>query len=346
MAKSRVVRSVRSVQIEWQAPACEQMGFPWLRYVEPDGTVHGSAADPHWSQHHTLPMTMRIALGASANTLWVLDSAGTIHRSADAGCTWSVVTAAPEVLAREFDAEFAARHAERVYVYTVGRHQPRPTSILRLTGSTVERFAVPDPRGFVKLEVSPTNPLHLRAIGKLGIAWESTDGAATWTAHGSPSLFIGEARSASFNPQNFDHILVGTKTQGLWESRDGGKTWKLTHFGATEVEGVRFAPSNPNVIYAGVVPSRLYRSTDGGATFTLVDVSANLPWARLYYMERLFTVNPRDPLTFAAGGERGIGLKMIGPDGTRTSKAFENVGDAVWAPSGILYYVMTWAELR
>jgi hypothetical protein len=131
----------------------------------------------------------------------------------------------------------------------------------------------------------------------------------------------------------------------LWESRDGGRTWTLIQFGGTEVEGVRFAPSNPGVIYAGVVPSKLMRSTDGGKTFTTVDISWNPPWSRLYYMSDLFAVSPRDPLTSAAGGERGVGVKIVGPNGVR-STPFDNIGALVWAPSGTIYYSMTWAELR
>lgn len=344
LAKTRATRSSHVTPVaaaRWTVPQCESTGLPWLRYVERDGTTHKSAAD-----RKLAPRTTGLGVGAPANTLWAFDDTGMIHRSGDAGCTWSEVASVPEVLAKEAYAEFAARHADRVYVYTTARPVARPTSIVRLTGGTVETFAAPDAGGFIGIEVSPIDSLHLRAIGRTGTAWESKDGAATWKALGAPALFINFVRSAAFHPRNFDHILTGTKSQGLWESLDGGRTWALKAFAGKEVEGVRFAPSNPDVIYAGVVPLALERSINGGRTFKVVDIASNGPWARLYYMDHVFAVNPKDALAFASEGERAVGVKIISPAGTVTSKAFENIGDAIWAPNGILYYTMTWAELR
>ncbi|HEX8411297.1 MAG TPA: hypothetical protein VF883_20725 [Thermoanaerobaculia bacterium] len=345
-AKTRATRSTHVTPVaaqQWTLPQCQSTGLPWLRYVERDGTTHGSSVDRKYAESRHIH---GLAVGAPANTLWALDETGMIHRSGDAGCTWSEVTSVPEVLAEEAFAEFAARHADRVYVYTSAKPIARPTSIVRLTGATVETFAAPDPVGFIGIEVSPTDSLHLRAIGRSGTAWESKDGAATWKPVGAPKLFINFVRAAAFNPRDFDHILIGTRSQGLWESRDGGRTWTLLAFAATEVEGVRFAPSNPDVVYAGVVPSSLRRSTDGGRTFKNIDVAVAGPYARLYYMDRLFAVNPRDPLAFASEGDRAVGVKITSPAGKVTSKAFENVGELIWAPNGLIYYTMTWAELR
>lgn len=346
MAKTRATRSTHvppPVVTQWTLPQCQSMGLPWLRYVERDGTTHGSAVDRKYAEPRHIS---GLAAGAPANTLWAFDETGMIHRSGDAGCTWSEVASVPEVLAEEAYAEFAPRHADRVYIYTTARPIARATSIVRLTGATVETFKAPEPGGFIAIEVSPYDSLHLRAIGRTGTAWVSNDGAATWTPLGMPALFINFVRAAAFNPRNFDHILMGTRSQGLWESHDGGRSWTLKAFAGKEVEGVAFAPSNPEVIYAGVVPSALQRSTDGGRTFKLIDVASNGPYARLYYMDRLFAIHPRDPLAFSSEGDRAVGVKIITPAGQLTSKAFENVGELVWAPNGIVYYTMTWAELR
>lgn len=345
-AKTRATRSSHATPAaaaRWTVPQCQSTGLPWLRYVEKDGTTHKSLGAGKFP--NALHMT-GLAVGGPANTLWALDETGLIRRSGDAGCTWSEVASVPEVLSEDTYVEFAARHADRVYVYTTAEPIARATSIVRLTGATVETFAAPDPAGFITIEVSPTDSQHLRAIGRSGTAWESKDGAATWKPLGAPALFINFVRSAAFNPQNFDHILAGTKSQGLWESLDGGRTWALKAFAATEVEGVRFAPSNPDVIYAGVVPSALHRSTNGGRTFKAVDVAVNGRYARLYYMGRKFAVNPRDPLAYASEGDSAVGVKITSPAGTLTSKAHENVGELVWAPNGMIYYTMTWAELR
>lgn len=331
MAKTR---AVRSTPYHWTAPLCEQTGLPGLRFILPNGEVHGSTYDGDRT-----PAAMLLAAGAAPNTLWAVDGNGTISRSVNAGCTWSVVASVPEVLRDEHDAGIVARHAERVYFYNVARHLPRKSSVVRLTGGTVETFVIPDADGIIALDVDAADPLHLRAVGKYGIAWESTDGAATWTAVGDAVSFDVVVRAVAFDPRDFNHILAGTKTAGLRESRDGGRTWTSTTIATGEVEGIAFAPADSNVLYASTVPSTLLRSSDGGKTYGTVDVSQNPPWGRLYYMDDIFAVHPRDPFTTAAGGERGIGVKVISADGTRISWAYENVAKIVWAPSGVLYYL-------
>lgn len=338
MARTRAVRSTTG---QWQRPACEQPGLKWLRFVDPDGTVHYSADYPEYGAR-ALPILTALALGTPANVLWAVSSDGAIHRSADAGCTWSVQATAPVVLGEEYDPGIVARHASRVYVYPsrVDR-RAQPSDIVRLTGGTMETFRFPDLAGLAKMDVDPRDPLHLRAISKYGLVWESYDGAATWRYVDTTGTQLGEVRSVAFHPQDFDHILAGTKSNGLWATRDGGRTWTRLNVDGFDIDGVVFSPADPRVIYTGVTPSKLQRSTDGGETFTTIDISVALPYARLYYiMHHVFAPHPRDAYTWASEGNYGTGVKITGPEGTRTW-GWENVNQVVWAPSGTMYYFVS-----
>jgi len=333
-------RAIRSVMTEWEIPRCERTGLPWFRWIEPNGIVHGSAVDPP-PQDRNAPAMMVIELGAPANTLWAVDEAGTIHRSADAGCSWRIAAAVPEVLRNRYPTRIAARNQERTYVYTGARRGPSvQSSIVRLTGNTIETFTHPDLGGIVGLEVDRSDSLHVRTITRWGLAWESKDGGATWSVLNPQAAIPYEVRSVAFHPNDFDSMLAGTLNGGLFRSRDGGRTWSRTSFQGSEVDGVAFAPSDPRVIYAGVVPSRLMRSIDGGETFKQIDVAVRGPYSRLYYIDGFFAVHPRDPLMFASEGDYAVGIKVTRPDGTTfTTPNYENVQQVLWAPSGAMYYV-------
>lgn len=331
-------RAVRSMTPGWRQPACEQPELKWLRFIDPDGTVHFSVEYPEYGPK-ALPILTALALGAPADVLWAVSSDGAIHRSADAGCTWSVRATAPAVLADQYGTAIVAGHASHVYVYAsrVDRRLA-PSDIVRLTGSTTEILRFPDLAGLATMDVDPRDPLHLRAFGKYGHVWESRDGASTWQYVDTSGTQLGEVRAVAFHPQDFDHILVGTKTSGLWSTRNGGRSWVRLNVDGVEVDGVEFSPANPRVIYAGVTPSKLQRSTDGGETFTTIDVSVSLPYARLYYvMYGSFALHPRDPYTWVSDANFGMGLKITSPEGKRVV-GWENVADVVWAPSGTMYY--------
>ena len=333
-------RAARTLQTEWAAPVCQVTDLPWLRFAEPNGTVHRSSLYPAWPA--TNPLIMTVAAGA-ANTLWAVDMAGAIHRSDDAGCTWTVVAAVPEALRDEWDAGIAARHGWRVYVYTGPRYTPYDHAIVRITGGTIETFEVPDPHGFLVMEVDPADANHLLAIGRWQRTWESTDGAATWKEVGYAGMSVSEARAVSFYPRDFNHSFLAT-SEGLFESRDGGRSWTKSLPG--EFDGVRFAPSDASVVYVGAVPSALLRSTDGGRSFATIDVAVRGPYSRLYYMAQFFAVSPTDPFMFASPGDRAVGVKITSPEGERTTSAYENVAKAIWAPNGYIYYTRSWVWLR
>jgi photosystem II stability/assembly factor-like uncharacterized protein len=94
--------------------------------------------------------------------------------------------------------------------------------------------------------------------------------AGQWTALGPDG---GDVRSLSFDPQNPDHIYLGTSTGTLFLSSDGGHNWsRLAHLGDDDnvLDHIVIDPQNPKHIYVSawsVVNQQagdVYRSHDGG----------------------------------------------------------------------------------
>ena len=318
----------------WHAPRCESVGLPWLRFIDDDGVRRASSVDPPLIWRQPTVTTNALAIGGVPNTLWAITSDGNIHQSVDAGCSWSVRASVPEVFSAKWQPRLAARHPDRVYAY-IGK------DIVRLTGGTVETFHVPNAAGdLVLLEVDRSDALHVRAITRSGFAYESFDGAATWKS----TAILAEVVSAAFHPQDFDHIVAGGKWGGLRVSRDGGKTWANGPRGSLEtlkINDITFSPADPRVMWVDAWPggvgnaSRLYKSADGGETFVLAGSNPR----SVHYWQELFAPHPRATETYATHARNGAGIKITGgPEETR-EWIYENVQDAVWSPSGTLYFV-------
>lgn len=331
-------RAVRSVQPGWHAPRCESVQLPWLRFIDDNGERRTSDVDPPVIRRQPALVTYTVAIGGAPNTLWAITSDGNIHQSVDAGCRWTVRASVPEIFAARWQPRLTARHPERLYAY-IGK------DIVRLTGGTVETFRMPDAAGdLVRLEVDRKDGLHLRAITQAGFAYESFDGAATWKRL---AAIIDEVFSAAFDPGDFEHIIAGGKFDGLYVSHDGGKSWTNGPLQAQTINDITFSPADPRVVWidthpGGIgIPSRLYKSTDGGET--VAQIGEN-PWS-LSYWQRLFAPHPHDAETYATHSGGGFGIKITGPSGRR-DWAYENVLEAVWSPSGTLYFLQSVVESR
>lgn len=334
LAKSRVVRSV---QFAWHAPQCEQTGLPWLRYIDAAGNLHKSAVDSTSKPRMT---TEALAIGVMPNEMWAVTYDGAIHRSLDAGCTWGVHATVPEVLARKFEPEILARNAERLYVTT-------KTHIVRITGATVETFALPvTPDGeYVVTEVSRTNSLHLRAATRWGHVHESLDGARTWSRV-TQFVLPSEIKSAAFHPHDFDHLLVGTRHHALFVSHNGGRTFGAVPAPLPEaVNEIHFSPADPQVVWLDAnahaigLGGKLYRSNDGGRTFVHISTNPNA----LYFMDGVFAPARHDPDTIAFRDNPGV---QVVSGMTHRAWRYELVKKVVWTPAGTLYYLVQLVEPR
>lgn len=197
--------------------------------------------------------------------------------STDGGCSWRLIATLGDP---EFPPRLAAGSDGRVYAWSDNRqwslrHDARGPRMLK------------QPVHFVGFAVDPENPDHLRAGGHDGAStngsiWDSTDGGETWD-------FVGNVpRTAMiyrvvFDPNNLDHIVIGTLFEGSFVSFDGGRTWTQS----TGIKGSRgtnvfelvISPADPNVVWAMGIDMaesdanieshgrHIYLSNDGGLSF-------------------------------------------------------------------------------
>ena len=138
------------------------------------------------------------------------------------------------------------------------------------------------------------NPADGAALPTTGRVLRSSDGGRIWRAS-AQSFFVsgnGEFRQRAerlaIDPTDPQHVLLGTRRQGLWESNDGAASFRqvgtdrvpagVASNDAADRAGVTFVtfdPSSTGRVYAGVAGVGVLRSDDGGVTWRTVIVSRN-----------------------------------------------------------------------
>jgi photosystem II stability/assembly factor-like uncharacterized protein len=108
----------------------------------------------------------------------------------------------------------------------------------------------------------------------LALCCTSAAWAGQWTALGPDG---GDVRSLAYDPQNPDHIFLGTSTGTLFSSTDGGKNWtRFAHLGSGDdyvIDHLAIDPQSPNKMFAAAwsvetqQAGDLFRSDDSGATW-------------------------------------------------------------------------------
>jgi photosystem II stability/assembly factor-like uncharacterized protein len=108
----------------------------------------------------------------------------------------------------------------------------------------------------------------------LALCCASAAWAGQWTALGPDG---GDVRSLAYDPQNPDHIFLGTSTGTLFSSTDGGKNWtRFAHLGSGDdyvIDHLAIDPQSPNKMFAAAwsvetqQAGDLFRSDDSGATW-------------------------------------------------------------------------------
>jgi photosystem II stability/assembly factor-like uncharacterized protein len=98
--------------------------------------------------------------------------------------------------------------------------------------------------------------------------------AAQWPVLGPDG---GDVRSLSYNPQNSDHLLLGTSTGELFASRDGGRSWtRFAHLGEGDdfvLDHIAIDPKDPETIFVAAwsvdnqQTGEVFRTRDGGKTW-------------------------------------------------------------------------------
>ncbi len=116
----------------------------------------------------------------------------------------------------------------------------------------------------------------------LALCLTSAAWAGQWTAVGPDG---GDVRSLAYDPQNPDHLFLGTSTGTIFSSTDGGHNWtRLAHLGSGDdyvIDHLAFDPQNSNKMFAAAwsVENQqvgdMFRSQDGGKTWETIPAMHN-----------------------------------------------------------------------
>ena len=140
----------------------------------------------------------------------------------------------------------------------------------------------------------------------LALCCASAAWAGQWTALGPDG---GDVRSLAYDPQNPDHIFLGTSTGTLFSSTDGGHTWsRLAHLGSGDdyvIDHLAFDPQSPNKMFAAAwsvenqQSGDLFRSNDAGKTWETISAMHNKSI-------RAMAIAPSDSKTLVVGALDGV----------------------------------------
>jgi photosystem II stability/assembly factor-like uncharacterized protein len=111
----------------------------------------------------------------------------------------------------------------------------------------------------------------------LALCLTSAAWAGQWTALGPDG---GDVRSLAYDPQNPDHIFLGTSTGTLFSSTDGGHNWsRFAHLGSGDdyvIDHLAIDPHNPSTMFAAAwsvenqQTGDMFRSQDSGKTWETI----------------------------------------------------------------------------
>jgi photosystem II stability/assembly factor-like uncharacterized protein len=140
----------------------------------------------------------------------------------------------------------------------------------------------------------------------LALCCASAAWAGQWTALGPDG---GDVRSLAYDPQNPDHIFLGTSTGTLFSSTDGGKSWaRFAHLGSGDdyvIDHLAIDPQSPSKMYAAAwsvetqQSGDLFYSNDAGKTWETLPAMHNKSI-------RAMAISASDSNTLVAGAVDGV----------------------------------------
>lgn len=253
----------------WHLPSCTSVtGTAAVTFSSDDGATLAPVSGALTGTVYTKGL---VALRVP-NTL-LAASADALLRSEDAGCSWTSVATLPGSVMI-----LSAGIGDRAYAY-----QDNDKPLARIDGTTVTTLK--SPVDVIGLAADPTDGDRARLGGSDATLWETTNGGQTWDPIGVPasqsSLLL--AYRFAFDPNDLDHVLFGSASDGAFVSMDGGKSWTkstgLSPSGKANAFEVVVSPVDSQVAWAeGIdldenlanVPNEgrhIFRSDDGGLTF-------------------------------------------------------------------------------
>lgn len=97
----------------------------------------------------------------------------------------------------------------------------------------------------------------------------SMDAGKTWSYCSDPG-FVG--KNLVMDPQNPEHVFLGSRGHGVWSSQDGCQSWQKNNTGLSSlfVNTLAVDPKNPDMIYAGA-DGGAYVSFNGGESWNQIN---------------------------------------------------------------------------
>jgi hypothetical protein len=101
--------------------------------------------------------------------------------------------------------------------------------------------------------------------------WEQL-GPYEWNQTSGWNPGVGRITSIGIDPNNENHMIVGSPTGGVWKTTDGSATWTaLTdNLSNINVYALTIHPTNSDVYFWGSDSGVVFKSTDAGATWNLL----------------------------------------------------------------------------
>ncbi|HMR76890.1 MAG TPA: hypothetical protein PKD61_17345, partial [Polyangiaceae bacterium] len=276
----------------WTTPTCTSVKGTWaVRFTSDEGATIA----PGDGALTGVAYTWGLAALDTPNVL-VAEHAGRILRSEDAGCTYKDLGAAPASTTR-----LHAAPGGRAYGY-----QMNASPMYLVKGQAIQVLKGPS-GSIIGMGVSPTDGAWLRVADNDGQLWDSKDEGASFQKIGSPApkkCFY----TVAFDPNDIDHAVCGTITDGTFTTFDGGKLWVEASGDATYANAFSIAvsPVDGGVVWVegfqlgwhngqqiGPEGRRIWKSTDGGKTF-IVALEAEKTTAKLFN-GNLLAPDPVDP---------------------------------------------------
>jgi len=98
--------------------------------------------------------------------------------------------------------------------------------------------------------------------------WEQL-GPYEWNQTSGWNPGVGRITSIGIDPNNENHMIIGSPTGGVWKTTDGSATWTaLTdNLSNINVYALTIHPTNPNIYFWGSDSGVIFKSTDAGATW-------------------------------------------------------------------------------
>ncbi len=96
----------------------------------------------------------------------------------------------------------------------------------------------------------------------------STDGGASWTRVADPREELNP-RTLAQDPQDVEHLYLGSDGHGVYVSTDRGATWTIANTGMIDyaVLSLAVSPIDGDHVYAGTADGHVFETLDGGATW-------------------------------------------------------------------------------